>query len=92
MQGHFAHPLFSTATMQRRTLLKRTLAGSAALALPAFAQARSLLIGQSVALSGPALVTVMVKITLPVTLGAGLFTLLVSARSAEGATVITAGA
>jgi ABC-type branched-subunit amino acid transport system substrate-binding protein len=40
--------------MQRRTLLKRALAGSAALALPAFAQARSLLIGQSVALSGPA--------------------------------------
>ena len=54
MQGHFADPLFSLAAMQRRTLLKRALAGSAALALPAFAQARSLLIGQSVALTGPA--------------------------------------
>ena len=40
--------------MLRRTLLRRTLAGSAALALPAFAQARSLVIGQSVALTGPA--------------------------------------
>jgi branched-chain amino acid transport system substrate-binding protein len=40
--------------MFRRTLLKRTLASSAALALPAFAQGRSLLIGQSVALTGPA--------------------------------------
>ena len=40
--------------MQRRTLLKRTLAGSAAIALPTFAQGRSLLVGQSVALSGPA--------------------------------------
>ncbi len=40
--------------VQRRTHLKRSLAGSAALALPAVAQGRSVLIGQSVALSGPA--------------------------------------
>jgi branched-chain amino acid transport system substrate-binding protein len=40
--------------MQRRTLLKHSLAGSAALALPAFAQARALVVGQSAALSGPA--------------------------------------
>ena len=54
LKGHFHYFLFALAAMQRRTLLKRTLAGSAALALPAFAQGRSLLIGQSVALSGPA--------------------------------------
>jgi ABC-type branched-subunit amino acid transport system substrate-binding protein len=40
--------------MRRRTLLKHSLAGPAALALPAFAQARALVVGQSAALSGPA--------------------------------------
>jgi ABC-type branched-subunit amino acid transport system substrate-binding protein len=40
--------------MQRRTLLARTAAGAAALALPAFAQARAIVIGQSAAFSGPA--------------------------------------
>jgi ABC-type branched-subunit amino acid transport system substrate-binding protein len=40
--------------MRRRTLLQHSLAGSAALALPAFAQARALVVGQSAALSGPA--------------------------------------
>ena len=54
LKGHLHNFLFALATMQRRTLLKRTLAGAAALALPAFAQGRSLIIGQSVALSGPA--------------------------------------
>jgi branched-chain amino acid transport system substrate-binding protein len=40
--------------MLRRTLLKRTVASSAALALPAFAQSRALVIGQSAAFTGPA--------------------------------------
>ena len=40
--------------MLRRTLLKKSLVGPAALALPALAQARGLLIGQSAAFSGPA--------------------------------------
>jgi branched-chain amino acid transport system substrate-binding protein len=40
--------------MQRRTLLSRSVAGAAALALPAFAQARAIIIGQSAAFSGPA--------------------------------------
>jgi ABC-type branched-subunit amino acid transport system substrate-binding protein len=40
--------------MLRRTLLKRTVAGAAALALPALAQPRTLVIGQSAAFSGPA--------------------------------------
>jgi branched-chain amino acid transport system substrate-binding protein len=52
--GHLPYfePLLTT--MLRRTLLQRSLAGSAALALPAFAQARGLVIGQSAAFTGPA--------------------------------------
>jgi ABC-type branched-subunit amino acid transport system substrate-binding protein len=40
--------------MLRRTLLKTSVAGTAALALPAFAQSRALVIGQSAAFTGPA--------------------------------------
>ncbi len=40
--------------MLRRTLLKKSISGCAALALPAFAQARGLVIGQSAAFTGPA--------------------------------------
>jgi ABC-type branched-subunit amino acid transport system substrate-binding protein len=54
MRGNFDHPVFHLAAMLRRSLLKKTLAGSAALALPAFAQARGLVIGQSAAFTGPA--------------------------------------
>lgn len=40
--------------MSRRTLLKQSLAATAALAFPAIAQSRPLVVGQSAALSGPA--------------------------------------
>jgi branched-chain amino acid transport system substrate-binding protein len=40
--------------MLRRTLLKTSVAGTAALALPAFAQSRALVVGQSAAFTGPA--------------------------------------
>ena len=40
--------------MLRRTLLKESIAGSAAIALPALAQLRGLVIGQSAAFTGPA--------------------------------------
>jgi ABC-type branched-subunit amino acid transport system substrate-binding protein len=40
--------------MLRRTLIKQSVAGCAALALPALAQSRALVIGQSAAFSGPA--------------------------------------
>lgn len=40
--------------MKRRTILRQLAAGSAALALPAIAQARPIVIGQSAAFSGPA--------------------------------------
>jgi branched-chain amino acid transport system substrate-binding protein len=40
--------------MLRRTLLKSSIAGTAALAMPALAQGRTLVIGQSAAFSGPA--------------------------------------
>jgi branched-chain amino acid transport system substrate-binding protein len=40
--------------MLRRTLLKTSVAGTAALALPAFAQSRALIVGQSAAFTGPA--------------------------------------